>query len=222
MPDPLALRTDLRAPVLVLESEFDVLRSWQARQPDSERFRLWEVAGSTHQDEYVERTLRAQFARDLGQRLPGCDCAVNDMPFHDVENAALAHLRNWAGGGAAAPEYPRIEMRDGDVVRDEHGNARGGIRLPQLEAPLAQYGPVGTPEFCALRGFVKPFERDLVVDLYGDGADLSPTIRRRDHGRGGRGLPARNGCARGARDRRARDRRAPHQLRKRPPFTLHT
>ena len=50
------------ATVLVLESEFDVLRSWQARQPDSERFRLWEVAGSTHQDEYVERTLHAQFA----------------------------------------------------------------------------------------------------------------------------------------------------------------
>ena len=46
------------------------------------------------------------------------------MPFHDVENAALAHLRNWAGGGSAAPEYRRIEMRDGDVVRDEHGNAR--------------------------------------------------------------------------------------------------
>ena len=65
-PDPLTFRTDLSAPVLVLESEFDTLRSWAARQPDSEHFRLWEVAGSTHQDEFVERTLNVQFARDLG------------------------------------------------------------------------------------------------------------------------------------------------------------
>jgi hypothetical protein len=166
MPDPLALRTDFRTPVLVLESEFDVLRSWAARQPDSEFFRLWEVAGSTHQDEYVERTLRAQFARDLDQRLPGCDCAVNDMPFHYVENAALTHLRRWARDGAPAPELPRIAMHDGEILRDEHGNARGGIRLPHLDVPTAQYGPVGTPEFCALRGFVKPFGPDQIAALY--------------------------------------------------------
>ena len=34
---------------------------------------------------------------------------------------------------------------DGDVDRDHHGNARGGIRLPHLAVPIAQYGPVGTP-----------------------------------------------------------------------------
>jgi hypothetical protein len=166
MPDPLTLRTDLRTPVLVLESEFDVLRSWQARQPDAEFFRLWEVAGSTHQDEYVERTLRAQFARDLDQRLPGCDCAVNDMPFHYVENAALSHLRQWVHGAPPAPELPRIEMRDGEIVRDEYGNARGGIRLPHLDVPTAQYGPVGTPDLCALRGFVKPFAPERLAALY--------------------------------------------------------
>ena len=70
MPDPLALRTDLRAPVLVLESEFDVLRSWQARQPDAEHFRLWEVAGSTHQDEYVERTLPRSSPATSGSACP--------------------------------------------------------------------------------------------------------------------------------------------------------
>jgi hypothetical protein len=166
MPDPLTLRTDSRAPVLVLESEFDVLRSWRARQPDSEHFRLWEVAGSTHQDAYVERTLHAQFARDLDQRLPGCDCAVNDMPFHYVENAALSGLRQWARDGSSAPELPRIALQDGEVVRDEYGNARGGIRLPYLDVPIAQYGPVGTPDFCALRGFVKPFTPDQLAALY--------------------------------------------------------
>ncbi len=167
-PDPLTFRTDdLAAPVLVLESEFDTLRSWPARQPDSERFRLWELAGSTHQDEFVERTLNAQFARDLGIQVPGCDCAVNDMPFHYVENAALSHLRAWALHDEPAPELPRISLNaEGEVDRDQHGNARGGIRLPQLAVPTAQYGPIGTPESCALRGFVKPFAPEQLAALY--------------------------------------------------------
>jgi alpha/beta hydrolase family protein len=169
MPDPLVVRTDVGVPVLVLESEFDILRSWRARQPDSERFRLWEVAGSTHQDEYVERTLHEQFSRDLGVEVPGCDCAVNNFPFHFVENAALARLRAWARGGSPAPAMPRVSLTDdGDVVRDEHGNALGGIRLAQVEVPTAQYGPVGTPESCALRGFVKPFTVEELTALYPD------------------------------------------------------
>ena len=166
-PDPLTFRTDLAAPVLVLESEFDTLRSWAARQPDSEHFRLWEVAGSTHQDEFVERTLNVQFARDLAVEVPGCDCAVNDMPFHYVENAALSHLRAWVRHGEPAPELPRISIdADGEIDRDVHGNARGGIRLPHLTVPVAQYGPVGTPQSCALRGFVKPFTPEQLAALY--------------------------------------------------------
>ena len=167
-PDPLTLRThDQAAPVVVLESEFDTLRSWAARQPDSERFRLWELAGSTHQDEFVERTLNAQFARDLGREMGGCDCAVNDMPFHYVENAALSHLRAWARHDEPAPQLPRISLNaEGAVDRDHHGNARGGIRLPYLAVPTAQYGPIGTPELCALRGFVKPFPPEQLAALY--------------------------------------------------------
>jgi hypothetical protein len=167
MPDPLVVRTDVGVPVVVLESEFDVLRSWGARQPDADWFRLWEVAGSTHQDEYVERTLHVQFSRDLGVEVPGCDCAVNNFPFHYVENAVLARLRAWARGGTPAPAMPRISLTaDGDVVRDEHGNAMGGIRLAQVEVPAAQYGPVGTPQSCALRGFVKPFAPERLTALY--------------------------------------------------------
>jgi hypothetical protein len=167
-PDPVTLRTSAAAaPVVVLESEFDTMRSWQARQPDSERFRLWEVAGSTHQDEFVERTLNAQFARDLGHEQPGCDCAVNDMPFHYVEHAALAHLRGWVRHDEPAPELPRISMNAaGDADRDHHGNARGGIRLPHVAVPVAQYGPVGTPTRCALRGFVKPFSPEQFAEVY--------------------------------------------------------
>ncbi len=213
-PDPLTFRTDSPAPVLVLESEFDTMRSWAARQPDSEHFRLWEVAGSTHQDEYVERTLHAEFARDLGHHMPDCDCAVNDMPFHYVENAALSHLRAWARGGDAAPELPRISMdAAGEIDRDEHGNAIGGIRLPHVVVPTAQYGPVGTPELCTLRGLREAVPAREGGRALPDTARLPRALRRCGRRRDRRRLLARS--------RRAR-RSCARQLRNRPPFTLHT
>ena len=89
------------------------------------------------------------------------------MPFHYVENAALSHLRAWARHDEPAPQLPRISMSaEGEVDRDHHGNARGGIRLPHLAVPTAQYGPVGTPALCALRGFVKPFPPEQLAALY--------------------------------------------------------
>jgi hypothetical protein len=58
--------------------------------------------------------------------------------------------------GLATP--PRLEPiaiagEPPEIQRDQHGNALGGIRLPQLAVPTAQYGPVGTPEAlrCDLR-----------------------------------------------------------------------
>ena len=32
--------------------------------------------------------------------------------------------------------------------------------------PTAQYGPVGTPQLCALRGFVQPFPAEKLAALY--------------------------------------------------------
>ena len=223
-PDPVTVRTSGdAAPVVVLESEFDTLRSWQARQPDSERFRLWEVAGSTHQDEFVERTLNTEFARDLGQEQAACDCAVNDLPFHYVEHAALAHLRAWVRHDEPAPELPRISMNaDGDVDRDQRGNARGGIRLPHVAVPVAQYGPVGTP--AALRA---ARVRQAVLERttrrrVSEPRQLCRAVRGGHPGRGRVGLPARG--RRGG-SPRVRGHRLPvsgRQLRNRPPFTLHT
>jgi hypothetical protein len=47
------IRDDARVPVIVVQSETDVLGTLvylPARQPDNERFRLWEVAGAAHCD----------------------------------------------------------------------------------------------------------------------------------------------------------------------------
>ena len=56
------------------------------------------------------------------------------------------------------------------MVRDEHGIARGGIRLPQADVPIAQNSaiPVAPDIFSVLYGSSVPFPPDEVRRLYGD------------------------------------------------------
>jgi hypothetical protein len=69
---------------------------------------------------------------------------------------------------------PRIDFAGDppEVVRDEHGIARGGIRLPQVEVPIAQNSaiPVADDIFSVLYGSSVPFSKALLRELYGDAA----------------------------------------------------
>ena len=61
------------------------------------------------------------------------------------------------------------------IVRDSYGNAKGGVRLPEVEAPtatidgtrndVAKAAP-GAQNFCFLFGRTVPFERDKLASLY--------------------------------------------------------
>ena len=77
-------RTDIEEPVIELQAEGDVtgvLASLLVRQPDSETFRLWEVAGTAHADAHlvvpefwgVEQAhdFIAAFERTVVERLEG-------------------------------------------------------------------------------------------------------------------------------------------------------
>jgi hypothetical protein len=56
-----------------------------------------------------------------------------------VNDAALHHMQGWLSGGPPPPAQPRIEFAGDppEIVRDEHGIARGGIWLPQVEVRIA-------------------------------------------------------------------------------------
>ena len=112
--------------MLTLQSETDVvlLGGGRARQPDSERFRLWELAGAAHFDTYG--LFAAHFDRngiaveELAQHLAPTDevlgmsagAAVNSGPQqHYVLNAALTHLDRWVREGTPPPEAPRWRLR---------------------------------------------------------------------------------------------------------------
>jgi hypothetical protein len=171
IPNPTFIRTDGKAPILVLESETDVPRHLAARQPDSARYRLWEVAGTAHFDEDGINALTGISKADLAVTPPlGCAQRINSAPMRYVVDTGIHDLARWASGGRPPPRAPQVAT-SGDpptIERDEFGNARGGIRLPQLEAPTATLSgePGGGPGFCSLFGFTAAFDSARLASLY--------------------------------------------------------
>lgn len=168
---PTRIRTDGDTPVLVLETETDVvglLGYHRARQPDGERFRLWEVAGTAHADQHL-----------LGPAAELLDCGgpINAGPHHLVAKAALFHLERWVRTGEAPPEAPRLELADQDgttvIARDEDGNALGGIRTPHVDVPVAALSGDPRPDssiICSLMGSTEPLSAPRLRERHGDRA----------------------------------------------------
>ncbi len=172
IPNPTLVRTDIKKPVLVLESETDVPRHLAARQPDSAYYRLWEVAGTAHFDEDGLHALTGIPKEEMAVTPPlGCAQRINSAPQRYIVDTAIHDLARWAGGGPAPPKAPRVAIAEGPqptIDRDELGLARGGIRLPQVEAPVATLSgePGGGPGFCSLFGHTTAFDAAQLASLY--------------------------------------------------------
>jgi hypothetical protein len=184
------IRRDLDVPVFVFETEYDVsvLGYADARQPDSKRFRAWELAGGSHQDSY---TGTGTSLSDLGDGAAevtmldpaaagggalGCVQPINQGAHYASLQAALAHLETWVRKGTPPPKFPRVETKgSGDaieVVRDELGIAKGGVRTPIVDVPLAANVGDATnlPGFCRVFGHTQPFDAATLAELYPDGS----------------------------------------------------
>ena len=135
-----------------------------ARQPDSDRFRLWEVAGAAHADRYL-----------LGPLADKLECAapINDGPQHLVAKAALRALDTWVRDGIAPPTADRLAVAEGAYVRDRDGNVREGIRTPLVDAAvdvLSGDPAPDSPLFCVLFGSTTALSDARLGELYGDRA----------------------------------------------------
>jgi Alpha/beta hydrolase domain len=188
-PDGVRVRTDGRAPVLTVQTESDVtgvLAGVTARQPDSDRFRWWEIAGAAHADTYLLGASYsdsgalplAELARQMAPTaeplgIP-CPVPVNSGPQHHyVAQAAIAHLDRWARGGAAPPESPRLET-DPDLVTDDAGIACGGIRTGWVDVPVAALSgltPPGATGIGVLLGSTRVFDDAELARRYPGGRD---------------------------------------------------
>lgn len=164
---PAKIRTDLDVPVMIVETETDVtsvLGYYAARQDDTDRIRLWEMAGTAHAD--------ATLLGMLSATMP-CGAPINNGPQRFVMRAALQALETWVRTGDAPPTAPRLEVTTAsgapEIVRDAQGNSLGGIRLAQIAVPVAtlsgERGPTGGV-ICLLSGTTIPFTAGQLAQLY--------------------------------------------------------
>ncbi len=178
------IRTDVDVPVLVFQTESDVtfLGSFAARQDDSRHVRLWEVAGTAHFDTYglgfgmtdvgtSPEAAAVQFGvTEAAFGFIRCETPINSGPQHWVLNAAMNALIRWVRRGKAPRRAPRLDVDPGPPVRievDEHGNARGGIRTPWVDAPIATFtGEQEGSLLCRLFGSTTPFDAAKLAALY--------------------------------------------------------
>ncbi|MGW7514510.1 alpha/beta hydrolase domain-containing protein [Streptomyces sp. NPDC054796] len=169
-------------PVFHVLSETDV-RS-PARRPDDDRYRRWEVAGTAHSGWHGQEYRASVLARDLGEA-PAYDCdqpPFSRAPLHHVIAAVYGHLTRWAERGAGPPSAPALEFAaDGTKARDGLGLARGGIRLSQVEAPIAlNTGDNSGETFCVLFGTHRPFDKAQLDELYRSHSGYVSGVRRAD------------------------------------------
>jgi hypothetical protein len=165
------LRDDLEFPIVELQAESDVtgiLNSVAVRQPDSDTFRLWEVAGTAHADAHL-----------LGSIAASIDCGVpiNNGPMHLVAKAALRGLDTWVKTGEPPPIAARLDVTTGPppaIARDADGIALGGIRTPPVDVPVDVLSGVAGPSpdlICILLGSTTPLSADRLAELYPTRAD---------------------------------------------------
>jgi putative intracellular protease/amidase len=137
------MRTDLGVKIWKLLSETDVLGQVAARQPDSDKFRTWEVAGTSHLDIKHATELVKLGLRDKETMLPnpppapaagagrrgggpafggtpgpfnGCNHPpLSQIPSEYVQSALYDHLARWVKEGTLPPTSPPIEINtDGE------------------------------------------------------------------------------------------------------------
>jgi hypothetical protein len=168
VPMGVRIRGDLNEPVFMFETETDVgpvLNYGPARQPDTDRIRTWEVAGTAHADAY----LVGSYASVLG-----CNFTVNEGPQHVVVQAALHALDEWLAHGASPPTAARLQLSSTAppvIARDNLGNAIGGVRTPAVDVPVAALSgiaPAGASTLCSLFGSTTPFDASTLTRLYHD------------------------------------------------------
>lgn len=184
---------ELPVPVIQLLSDYEAAPEAPA-VPDPSRYRLWEVAGAAHTDQWVglhqvqgqnlrtgvgpvprePATADAELHASVGnygeQLTPfdgACVAAGASFPMRYAVNAALDYLNRWDRKNAP-PAGPRFEFDDqGQLARDDYYNARGGIRYPPIDLPVASY----VSDACQLGGFTVPFTDAQLLALYPTHAD---------------------------------------------------
>ncbi len=165
VPNDVRIRTDLKAPVFMFQTQTDVAQYGYAaaRQPNTPRIRTWEVAGTSHADTY-----------QLGGHgnILGCTTPPNDGPMHEVAQAAFGAFTKWVVDGRPPPTAAPFRLagtHPATLALDSHGNVIGGVRTPAVDVPisaLSGIAPKGSSLICSFFGSSTPFSQAQLARLY--------------------------------------------------------
>jgi hypothetical protein len=168
---------------------------------DTERLRVWQIAGASHVDQWIGAYGKAEHnwddtgqPQDYDQQSAGnwgleggqggtCNLftasdpvRADELPQQYTHDTAIAALQAWIADGRSAPHTPPLKFdtngpaakdgTGGGVAVDSFGNPLGGLRLPQIDVPVAQYQGTCPEEGQSLIGTTRPFSDAQLQKLY--------------------------------------------------------
>lgn len=191
-------------PVILMPTMTEVVsgaaRGNAYRRPDGDaagdQFRIYEVAGMSHNDSRVNPTYEPD----------PCKYPVSRFPQGLGMTVGLDHLIQWVDKGKMPPraEYITVDndtKNDGSVLAlDANGNAKGGVRNPYVDVPVNRYvapnegamPPIPSPStmvagrgangagfFCGIGGYQLPLTKEQTQALYKNKKDYQNKVQDR-------------------------------------------
>lgn len=136
-------------------------------QPDTDKFRMWPVAGMSHSDQYSLLSRAALLQRDLGL-LAFDTCATparSRVETRYLYASSVDAMNKWIRFGTPPPIADRFILTNppaAGVARDAFGNALGAIRTAEIDVPVAKEAA----DTCGLGGTHVPFTTTTLSTLY--------------------------------------------------------
>ncbi|MBR1175267.1 hypothetical protein JQ617_14970 [Bradyrhizobium sp. KB893862 SZCCT0404] len=174
------IRTDLTVPVFKVLTEQDVVvLEGPVRQPDSNLFRTWEVAGVSHADREQREAREPLELRDMltsSEAILAPQCANPAIgtrpPTSNVHGEVFGDMARWLEPSKRPPpSAPRLQLTSigspSVVARNSLGLALGGIQLSAVSVPTAlNVGTNSGPGSCIRWGYYIPFSVAQLNQLY--------------------------------------------------------
>ena len=161
------------------ESDNAKIGSVNTRLHDSEFYRIYDIAGPSHdtwyseEEYYAEDTALKRLGRLMQYR--GADPHPNNFPSQLAFQAALRYLKDWIREGKApitVAEMP-FDKETLENIKDADGNSLSGWRLPEITLPVCAYYGNSTAALSPddtftpmVYGREEPFPKEEIVRRY--------------------------------------------------------